>query len=609
MQALMLAAGMGKRLGRFTQNGTKCMVQVNGISLIERTAKALAKSGIRKFIIVTGYKSHILKDFISANFSVPELRGMEISYIENPDYGTTNNIYSLYLARAELEKDDTILLESDLIFDSEIIHDIVCSPFKSCAVVSPFQSWMDGTCALVGKDGGIAAILDKDAFSWNDTGSYYKTVNIYKFSKEFSSRYYIPFLEAYQKACGKNEYYEQVLKVLALIGTSGLKAFPVSGDRWHEIDDPEDLETASHKFSPAEQKLAYMEKRYGGYWRFPELKDFCYLVNPHFPPQKMADEMKSNFTVLTSSYPSGAKEQSLLAAKIFGILPEHICVGNGAAELIKSLSECLTGKVAVPFPTFNEYPERFGALQTVEIKTDATDFSCSAEEILKTVDKEQCSAVLLINPDNPTGRFMKKDEVLFLAGELQKRNMQLIFDESFIDFADSECRYTLIDEKIIHTFQNIIIIKSISKSYGIPGLRLGVLVHANEQLISKISKENAIWNINSFAEHFLQIFDKHHSSYKNACDKIAEERRRFMAKLRKIRQLEVFESQSNYVLCRLNGTISSHQLAVKLLARYNILIKDLSSKKGFDGKNFMRIAVKSQADDDFLTEKLSEELQ
>src|SRR5574344_785141 len=114
MQALMLAAGMGKRLGRYTQNGTKCMVQVNEKALIEYAIESLVKNKITRFVMVVGYKSDVLKKFISSKFNEQNLGGMKIDYIENPVYDTTNNIYSLYLARNELIKDDTILLESDI---------------------------------------------------------------------------------------------------------------------------------------------------------------------------------------------------------------------------------------------------------------------------------------------------------------------------------------------------------------------------------------------------------------------------------------------------------------------------------------------------------------
>jgi len=604
MQALMLAAGMGKRLGRYTKNATKCMVPVNGKTLIEYAIEALVKNDIKKMVIVVGYKSDVLIDFIHSKFNKENLNGMEIEFIENKVYDKTNNIYSLYMARDSLCSDDTILLESDLIFKPEIITKLIQSTNPNLAVVSHFESWMDGTCTLLDESNNITGILDKAHFNWFETEDYYKTVNIYKFSKEFSKDYYVPFLEAYQKAFGKNEYYEQVLKVLSFLSTSTLKGLPVSGDDWYEIDDPADLAIAETRFSDGKTKLKLLQKNYGGYWRFPQLKDYCYLVNPYFPPQKMIDELQVSFKTLLTQYPSGAAQMSLLAGKIFNLLPEHIVVGNGAAELISSLGGKLTGKVAVPYPTFNEYPERFTGCEIVSINTNPSDFSYTAKDILDVVKKENVNTVLLINPDNPSGNFIPKKDVLSLLKELNVHSVKLVFDESFLDFADKEKRYTLLDESILAEYDNLIVVKSISKSYGVPGLRLGVLASSNTDYINLIKKTNAIWNINSFGEYYLQIYEKYSKTYALACDSIAEERARFIKELSKIKGIHVFPSQANFLLCRLDGKIRSDELAVKLLEECNIFIKDLTGKKCFDEPKYIRLAIKNQEDNDILINAL-----
>lgn len=608
MQAIILAAGMGKRLKSYTKDATKCMVKVNGKTLIEYTIEALAVNKIERLVVVVGYKGALLKDFIASKFNEKNLNGMKIDYIENPVYDTTNNIYSLFLAGSEMAKDDTILLESDLIFKPEILNRLIASPDKNLAVVSPFEAWMDGTCTLLDENNCITGILDKVRFNWADTAHYYKTVNIYKFSKEFSQQYYLPFLDAYQKAFGKNEYYEQVLKVISFLSSASLKGLVVSGSDWYEIDDPADLAIAEDRFKTGSEKLHSLEKRYGGYWRFPQMKDFCYLVNPYFPPEKLVSEIKANFTTLLTEYPSGAAQQSLLASKIFNVMPEHIVVGNGAAELISSLAKYVEGKVAIPFPTFNEYPERFTQAEVVPVPTDEETFAYSADDILQTIKKTNAKTVLLINPDNPTGNFLEKEDVLHLCEELKKDGVTLIFDESFIDFADKEIRYTLLDEEILTSYPNLIVVKSISKSYGVPGVRLGVLAASDKTYIERIRKTNAIWNINSFGEYFLQIYDKYNKTYAAACDSIAEERSRFTKKLAGIKGIFVFPSQANYVLCRIDGKKAA-DITVSLLEKYNIFIKDLSSKKGFESGDYIRLAVRDQKDNDVLIAALKDILQ
>lgn len=605
MQALMLAAGMGKRLGRFTKDSTKCMVPVNGKTLIEYAIEALIELHIKKFVLVVGYKAEVLKDFIAQKFSQERLQGLTIEYVENPWYDTTNNIYSLYLARDYLLQDDTLLLESDLIFKHSVLEQVLASNEKNIAVVSKYEPWMDGTCVLMNCSNEIVGMIDKAGFNWNNTEDYYKTVNIYKFSKEFSQNYYLPFLEAYQKAFGKNEYYEQVLKVLSFLSSTAIKGLPVSGEDWYEIDDAADLAIASDRFKTGKEKLKSMQRRYGGYWRFPQVLDFCYLVNPYFPPEKLVQELQSNFKTLLTQYPSGAAEQSLLAGKIFNILPENVVVGNGAAELISSLGKLIEGTVAIPYPTFNEYPERFAGVKTVPVEIDKDTFNYSTKDILKTVHETGARNVLLINPDNPSGNFLSKEEVLYLCDELKSLGVTLIFDESFIDFAEKEKRYTLIEQSIIEKYSNLVIIKSISKSYGVPGLRLGIMVSGKAEYIAKIRKENAIWNINSFGEYYLQIYDKYSKVYLASCDKIAEERMYLSCELAKIPGIKVYPGQANYLMCRIDGELNATELTLRLLEK-NIFIKDLTGKICFEDGKFFRVAVRNREDNERLLEALKQ---
>ena len=265
MQAIILAAGMGKRLKQLTNNNTKCMVKVNGVTMIERMLSQLDKLNLSNITVVVGYKGKELQEYISTlNIKT------KINYVENEIYDKTNNIYSLYLARHCLLQEDTLLLESDLIFEDSVLEKIVNDPYPSLALVAKYESWMDGTVVTLDEENNITRFLDKKAFKFEDIQNYYKTVNIYKFSKEFSTSHYVPFLEAYSKALGDNEYYEQVLKVITLLDKPEIKAIKLGNESWYEIDDVQDLDIAESIFAPtADEKLAKIQARYGGYWRYP----------------------------------------------------------------------------------------------------------------------------------------------------------------------------------------------------------------------------------------------------------------------------------------------------------------------------------------------------
>lgn len=139
----MLAAGKGSRLGKYTKNNTKCMLNIHGKTLLERAIDALIEADIKDFIIVLGYKGENVKEYIEEK----ELdKKINITYINNDIYDTTNNIYSLYLAKDYLVKDDTILLESDLIYDTSIVKKLVNSKYESAAVVAKYEEWMEWYC-------------------------------------------------------------------------------------------------------------------------------------------------------------------------------------------------------------------------------------------------------------------------------------------------------------------------------------------------------------------------------------------------------------------------------------------------------------------------------
>ena len=600
MQALILAAGMGSRLGKYTKNNTKCMLEINGKTLIMHILEKLNNVGIKKLILVVGYKKENLINHVGYKY-----KNIDIEYIENPIYYKTNNIYSLYLARQKLIEDDTILLESDLIFEEKILQRLLNDTRPSLAVVDKYQIWMDGTAVTLAEDDSITGFFGKKAFKFEDVNEYYKTVNIYKFSKHFSSKVYIPFLEAYSKAMGDNEYYESVLRVVTILENQELRALRLNGEKWYEIDDIHDKANAEIIFAPdAQTKLKLIQKRYGGYWRFPELKDFCYLVNPYFPPKKMQEEMKAYFYELLSQYPSGQDIQRLLAGKMFGIEEKNIIVGNGAAELIRGLAKSISGSFGLMFPTFNEYPESIGYDRIVEFIPKNKNFSYSIDELLELAKKSD--NLLLINPDNPSGNFISKKDILKLADELYKMHKLFIVDESFVDFSTNSQEESLLDQDILDKYPNLVIIKSISKSYGVPGARLGILATSNKDVMKAIEKEISIWNINSFGEFFLQIIGKYKKEYKEACRKIADERDRFYKRLKEISYLRPVYSQANYFLVEVIDRFTATDLTQKLLFEYDIYIKDLTGKKGFENKEYVRIAVRDFNDNEFLIEKLKE---
>jgi len=573
MQAVILAAGMGKRLKALTADNTKCMVQVNGVTLIERALGQLDRLGLTRIVVVTGYEGAKLTSYISSlGVNTP------ITFVNNPVYDTTNNIYSLMLAGDYLEQDDTLLLESDLIFEDSLLSALLADPRPNLALVDKYEAWMDGSCMTLRQDDTIKSFVSARDFAFSKADRYWKTVNIYKFSRDFSTHYYLPLLKTYITTQGNNEYYEQVLRVLAVLDNSQIQAKRLTGQRWYEIDDIQDLDIASTLF-PARpgDEVNLVTARYGGYWRYPHMLDFCYLVNPHFPPKRMIQEITASLDPLIRAYPSGLRVNRLLAGRQFGISQDLITVGNGAAELIAALMDDLNNRaVGLVAPSFEEYVNRHPD-DAVLFIPDNPDFSYTADDLIDFFGTHPVDAIVLVNPDNPSGNHIPRADLGRLIEWTKATGIRLIVDESFVDFCD-EPDATLLTQAILTDNPHLVAVKSISKSYGIPGLRLGVLATSDAALMEKVCSALAIWNINSLAEFFLQISSKYLSAYAQALDLFREERADFVAALSGVPNLRVIPTQANYVMVELLSGITAADMTEWLLANREILIKDLTAK-------------------------------
>ena len=601
MQAIILAAGMGRRLGEMTRENTKCMVPVNGVRLIDRLLKQLSDLSLNRVIIVVGYQGQKLIDYIGHRYDDQ----LKIEYAENPIYDKTNNIYSLSIVKEQLQEDDTILIESDLIFSDRLFPMILENPYHNLALVAKYESWMDGTMVRLDEEQHIVNFISKEAFDYADVNSYYKTVNIYKFSRQFLQQKYVPFLDAYTKAVGNNEYYENVLRIISMLDSHNMKALPIGRERWYEIDDKQDLDIAEAIFADDQDVLRKYYGRYGGFWRFPQMLDFCYLVNPFFPSKRMKDELRNNFDTLLTEYPSGMKVNTLIASKCFGVSEPYIVPGNGAAELIKILMEDTQGKTGFIRPTFEEYPNRYDKNCQVTFVPQNKDYRYTADDLMAFFADKDIQQLMLINPDNPSGNFIPKADVLRLSAWCEERGIRLVVDESFVDFCTDYATSSLLSDDILEAHPYMVVMKSISKSYGVPGLRLGILASADKELIIRIKKAVSIWNLNSFAEFFMQIYNKHEKDYHKACEKFVNERADFEQQLCTISYLRVMPSQANYFLCEVLPPHTANEIVIYMLRQHNILTRDCSLKTGLDPhRQYMRIAVRNHNDNTRLVEAL-----
>ena len=229
------------------------------------------------------------------------------------------------------------------------------------------------------------------------------------------------------------------------------------------------------------------------------------------------------------------------------------------------------------------------------------DFSYDAQKLISYFKEHPVETLVIINPDNPTGHWMSRGEIEKLLCWCKEQKINLVLDESFADFAEDE-NVSMISEDVFCENPNLYVVKSISKSYGVPGLRIGVLASGDDKMIGRLKKKVSIWNMNSLAEFFMQILDKYKKDYQNSLIQLKKERSRFYQELCKIKNIKVYQSQANYFMCELLGEKTSEKLAGELL-KNNILIKDLTEKIG-NGKQYIRIAIRTKEENDILLQAL-----
>lgn len=353
-------------------------------------------------------------------------------------------------------------------------------------------------------------------------------------------------------------------------------------------------------------QLKQYYSRYGGFWVYPNLLDYCYLVNPYFLRSQLLDEMQANFRQLLSEYPSGMGVNSYLASVCWGVNQDYIIPGNGAAELIKVFMENLKGKVGVVRPTFEEYPNRLRDGQVVSYIPQNDEFRYDELDLIEYFSKNPVESLLLINPDNPSGNFITINGVHRIAQWCENHNIQFVLDESFVDFSIDYKENSFINNNILEMYPHMSVIKSISKSYGVPGLRLGIFCSANRNLIDNMKKKVSIWNINSFAQFFMQIFPKYKVDYDLACQQFIKAREDFEVELKKIPYIKIMPSQANYFFVEVLPPYNPVNLCAVLLKDYNILASACLAKKGIEPNRYMRVAIRDHRDNAVFIKALKE---
>ncbi len=594
MKAILLAAGASRRMRPLTDDRPKTMLRVGDRTIVEHIVGALLHRGIRQICVVTGYRSEQLRDFMLETF--PEA---ELTFVHNETYDTNNNIYSLHLALESYPIDDDVLLvESDLVFEQAVLDRILDCSYPNAALVDRFRHGMDGTVVALA-DGGVQQVIPPhiqgDGFDFSDK---YKTLNVYKLSQDFAGRALRRLLSFYATTYDDSCYYELILGVLLYMGAETLHACVLDGERWIEVDAPNDVRLAEMAFDD-DRRLRLLDYAFGGQWN-SEATDFAFIRNMYFPPPALLADMSAFLPRLLHNYGS---RQGILDEKLGYFLrtsPTRACLLNGSSQAYPILRQMLADRRALlPDPTFGEYQQVFPTAATYPDRGWVTP-----EHDIPAADLEDAEVVVVVSPNNPTGSAFAAADVLALA----RRHPAKLFvvDESFADFADGPAVQDLLESEDV---RNVLVIKSLSKCLGIPGLRLGYVYSRDETLVAQIRAQLPIWNANSMAEYFLEIVLKYRCALADSFRRTVADRREFAARLAGVPEIEhVSESHADFLMVRLRLDASAVTgLRERLLRRFNLYVKDVAPKVG-DGAAYLRLAVRLPEENARLVDALAAEL-
>lgn len=340
---------------------------------------------------------------------------------------------------------------------------------------------------------------------------------------------------------------------------------------------------------------------YGGFWNF-DIQDFCYMTNRYFPPQEFLDSLSANLARLVGSYPSTNRHLSSLVAEPLGLTYDELVVGNGASEFISAVTSLQVKHLAIPVPTFDEYRNR-AETQGKQVSSYAMgpDFKLDVDGFIAHVRESGANSVVLVQPNNPAGTLVARDDVVRMLRAFENLDMVLV-DESFLYFAGPDYRELSVAH-LIHEFPNLVIVNSMSKAYGVPGLRLGYAVSGDKRFIARLRAEVPIWSINSFAQFFLENMGEYESQFVESCAQVSAATQAFYRGLQTVPWMEPYPTHGNYILCRTSPDLTGTGVTERLFDEFGVLVNDCSGKGGLDSR-FFRIASRTTAENEELVRNL-----
>ena len=366
--------------------------------------------------------------------------------------------------------------------------------------------------------------------------------------------------------------------------------------------DASSLEASKHLFHETSHSPSLADLV--GYQNSKGIIDFCFISNPYYPTPEMLSDLQENLPSLLKAYPSSnpMMSQKHLAA-VLQLKPENLIVGNGATELIVAMNATLIDRIAVPVPTFGEYIEKLRQQRDAELYflKPEDNYRLNLEDYIAWVRARGLKSLLIINPGNPTGQLFSLDAMFeFLQ---RTKDMELIVvDESFIDFAAESIPSLL---PMAARFSNLLLVRSMSKHCGVPGLRLGYCYSENLYVLNRMRRFIPTWNVNSVAQYFLSLLASTDAAYHESRKRLISDIRWLYDRLLEVPGIVPYPTGANFVLFKIKSGMMAAELQGLLLKEHRMYVRDCSNKIGMD-KYHIRVASQGREKDDRLVAALGE---
>jgi histidinol-phosphate/aromatic aminotransferase/cobyric acid decarboxylase-like protein/choline kinase len=583
MQAIILAAGYGRRMRPLSDSSHKALLPIGSTTILARIIDSLREIDVEDIAVVTGYRAEEIEHYLREHY--PDTR---FQFIRNERYDETNNIVSLSMGLEQIDlRDDLVLVECDLLFEPRLLRRLLRPDAGNIALVDHYHTGMDGTVVSVA-DGLVRQVfpphLQGPDFQYADK---YKTLNIYRFKRDFCINTLAPLVTVYAKQVDANSYYELVLGMLANVPAQHIAAEVVDGEQWTEVDDPNDLAVARFEFEP-DRRAEILDRSFGGQWSLNVL-DFSFMRNSYFPTEGMLAAVRHALPALMERYGSTQKVLNEKLGWFLGREPQRLQTLHGGTQAFPILRDLLGGMTpCVPTPTFGEY-RRFEEALHYE---DAPGIDLA--ELESTGDA--ADVVVIVNPNNPTGSTLPTSEIYALAADHPEKTF--LVDESFIRFSGQPSIESALEHEPL---SNVHVLVSLSKALGVPGLRIGYLYSHDQGFIDDVGQRLPIWNMNSVAEYFLELLLKFRPELEASFEQTARDREGLRQALGALTGVaEVYPSGGDFLLVRLDAPVAAAPtLRSVLLAEAAIEIKDVSSRMRGESAH-LRIAVRKPDENELL---------